>query len=358
MKPVKVLRKLLKRGTWLALVGGGLLLVMGIYVFGTEGGKGLRGPFKSAAPMSAPAPEPASAAEPAPSMEAEMKMRASTFDEGAPVRGVPVAMEDSAGRSAALPTVAQLNPAGYFDGRKIIRNAEVSVEVTDLDKALSRVSEIVWRAGGVITDSWASGEAYTEGTVKESRLTLRIPADRYDQVIPQLRELGRIASERSFTQDVTEEYVDIEARMKSLEEQERRLQALFGRANTIEEIMRVENELTRVRAEIDSLKGRQRYLDDRVDFSMIQLQLRQTPLAAKQVTPPGWQGMWQRAADAFIVVSNGLLAMAASLVVFVAGLIPVLLVFTPIGALVWYVARSRRRAGPPSPPFPPAPPGA
>lgn len=256
-----------------------------------------------------------------------------------------MAAEGAAGQgSRPLPSLAQVGRSLPFATRQIIKNADLSLEVSDLNEAVNRATEIASRLGGLVVGSrlGAAADGQAGAGNRWASLTLRAPADRFDAAMIELRRLGRVVAENQSTQDVTEEAIDLEARATNLEEQERRLRALLGQAGKIEEIMRVESELARVRAEIDGLRGRQRFLADQAAYSTLTLNLRETPLAAKGIEAPGWKGVGQRAAAAFIRAVNGLLTVGAGLLVVVAAVLPVLLV---LAALAWVgraVARSLR----------------
>lgn len=263
----------------------------------------------------------------APSMPAEAPPAMDSADAMAG-RGVP----------APMPSLTQVGRTPSF-ARQIIKNADLSLEVSDLDEAMNRATEIVSRLGGlVVASNRGGGPAGRDGS-RWASLTLRVPADRFDAAMVEMRRLGRVVAESQSTQDVTEEYIDLDARAVNLEEQERRLRALLGRAVKIEEIMQVENELARVRTEIDGLRGRQRFLADQAAYSTANLSMRETPLGAQQIESPGWKGVWQRAAAAFIRAVNGLLYVGASLVVVLAAALPVLLVLGALAALIWRLAR-------------------
>lgn len=249
-----------------------------------------------------------------------------------------------------LPSLAQVGRTLPFATRQIIKNADLSIEVSDLNEAVNRATEIASRLGGLVVASRLGGgpEGQAGAVNRWASLTLRAPADRFDAAMIELRQLGRVVAENQSSQDVTEEAIDLEARAANLEEQERRLRALLGRAGKIEEIMQVENELARVRTEIDGLRGRQRFLADQAAYSTVNLNMRETPLAAKGIESPGWKGVGERAAAAFVRAVNALLTVGAGLLVVVAAALPVLLVLAVLIVLARAVARfwqARRAAG-------------
>lgn len=248
-----------------------------------------------------------------------------------------------------LPSLDQAGLTHPTARRRVIKNANLSLEVTDLQAALGRAAEIANRNGGLVSNSYMSGGPGGGGS-RQAGLTLRVPAAAFDRTVSALRDLGKVASEQVSTEDVTDQFIDLQARVVNLEEQERRLRAILARANTIDDILRVEAELARVRGDIDGIKGRLQFLADQTDFSTINVNLVETALAARTVSAPSWRGVWRRAGEAFVQVSNAVLVFAAGLVVFLAGLVPVLVALTAAAGAGWAVWRWIRR-GRPRPPI-------
>src|SRR5207245_1436778 len=142
-----------------------------------------------------------------------------------PFPGPPAASVD---RAARAPEVGA--PAPYTPGepalRRVIRTASVMLEVGDLDQTASRLTRIAEAAGGFIADSsFAQAGSTPEGT-----FVLRVPAPRFADVLSQVEELGQVQQRRISGQDVTEEYVDLQARIRNLERYEQRLLAFADRA--------------------------------------------------------------------------------------------------------------------------------
>lgn len=310
--------------------------------------------------------------------EAKPAAEEARIEQASAAKGVPqssFAVRDDLVASG-IPVSGGLVPPGGVQ-RQVIRNAEVSLDVVSLDQALNAATQVAVAAGGFVAETWVSqgqegpvpkepvpvrpgglfgrpdgsgaGRGAGVGDLpREGRLVLRIPAARFDEVMPRLRQLGRVSSERVFTQDVTAEYIDLEARVSNLEEQERRVRSLLSMAKTVDEVLRIESELARIRTEIDSHKGRLRFLADQVAYSTINLSLRETVRAAETVSPPAWQGVWEKAARAFIYVTNTLIAAAAGLVVILAGLVPVVLSLIVVLLVVALFYRLfRRKVKPP-----------
>ncbi|MBU4301570.1 MAG: DUF4349 domain-containing protein [Actinobacteria bacterium] len=188
---------------------------------------------------------------------------------------------------------------------KTIRTAALTVEIEKgkFNNAYSRVSLAAEGVGGYVSDSRSatSGGKITSGTV-----TIRVPNSSYADVMGQLREMGEVTSVSEQAQDVTEEYVDLESRIRNLRAQEAVYLNLMAKAQTIEESISVQRELSVIQEQIEQLTGRKNYLDNHVQFSTIQVTLTE-PGAEAVVDGDGW-GFVDALSDAAHGVVDGLSA--------------------------------------------------
>src|SRR3989442_3358706 len=237
------------------------------------------------------------------------------------------------GRVGAPPIPAPYSP-GEPALRRVIRTASVMLEVGDLDETASRLTRIAEVAGGFIADS-----SYAQaGSTPEGTFVLRVPAPRFAHVLSQVESLGHVQQRRISGQDVTEEYVDLRSRIRNLERYEQRLLALVDRAAKVSDLLEIEQELARVRGEIEMLTGRARYLDRQVDLAMIQVSARE------QTRQSG--GLWDlsgtltKIQTAFVETIRQLLRAAEAAVVALSALVPVL----ALAGIIWLVVRRVRLA--------------
>ncbi|HHV79330.1 MAG TPA: DUF4349 domain-containing protein [Firmicutes bacterium] len=204
--------------------------------------------------------------------------------------------------------------------QKLIKRGSLSLEVPEgsLDKAAQNVQSIVQAAGGYIENSSSSSE-----TDKRGRLYfgLRVPEDRFDSVFEQLSRIGRVVSRSVNVSDVTEQFIDVQAQLRNKETQEQRLLEIMGKANTVGEILQVENELNRVRTDIDSLKQRLKYLENATAMSTIAL-----TIAEPNALLPVGGGLLDSVVQAFMRAARGVLILAASLLPYAAAI-----------AIVWWI---------------------
>lgn len=186
--------------------------------------------------------------------------------------------EQSSGLSSlgALPAVSQ--------ERMIVRNGEMSLVVVDVLKSRDEIASLTSRLDGYVVSSSISGiEQELRGNI-----AIRVPDSKFEQAMSELRKMAvRVTSERTSSQDVTEEYVDLESRLKNAQATESQYLVLLDRANTVEEILKVQESLSRVRQEIEQLKGRMQYLERTSSTSLISVHL-EPEFSSKPIVGTGW----------------------------------------------------------------------
>ena len=220
--------------------------------------------------------------------------------------------------------------------RKVIRTGEIAVEVEKFDDAARRLLSMAETAGGFIADS-----SYDEsGGLPRGTFVVRVPANRFGDAVRQVEQLGTVQRRHITGQDVTEEYVDLDARVRNLERQEARLLTFMDRATKIPDLMTVQQEVSRVRGEIERLKGRMRFLANRVDLATVQAEVSQKP---KKRSGGFWDfdGTIGRIQAAFLNSVREILGAIEGMAAFAAAILPLVL----LGALGWgLLRRTIRRA--------------
>jgi hypothetical protein len=186
-----------------------------------------------------------------------------------------------AGAPAALPAASL--PANVSDAvaqsaqRQIVKTGEVTVEVTNVPTAVGRVRALALSLGGYVGDS-QSGSGTAAAT-----LTLRIPADRFDDALAALHKLpGDVVSEATREEDVTSALVDINARITNLEASEVQYRALLSKAEKVADILAVQDRLDAVRGQIEQLKAQQKELSGQANLSTLTVTL--SPSAVQAAT--------------------------------------------------------------------------
>ncbi len=149
--------------------------------------------------------------------------------------------------------------------RKIISTAQLQLEVDNVQTTFNKITNISLAQGGFVSGSSINGF----GERKSGQVTIRVPQKSFHSAIEQIESLGTVKSRQIQGLDVTEEFVDLGARLDNLKKQENRLSEILKMANTVKDVLEVEHELERVRGEIERLTGRLNYLNQSVEMSTI-----------------------------------------------------------------------------------------
>lgn len=166
------------------------------------------------------------------------------------------------------PPPAQEESADGDSPRQIIKNGSITIELESLDSAHKSVEKLIGDADGYVETSELS-----DYDTRRMTMSLRVPESNFDSAMSALAGLGEVVSQSVSTKDVTGETVDLAAKLKNQRALEARLNELLQQAQTVSEILEIERELARVRAEIDSLDGRAKALNSQVEMSTIHLVL-------------------------------------------------------------------------------------
>lgn len=153
--------------------------------------------------------------------------------------------------------------------RKVIRTGRIDLVVTTYDDARAKLDKLLEAAGGYVDSTQVR---HHQGEVSNATLVLRIPQEAFGQLVPKLKELGEVAAEATNADDVTDQYVDVSARLASAKTLEKRLLEIAAdRASGVEALLAVERELARVRGEIESYEGRLHQWNDQIAMSTLTL---------------------------------------------------------------------------------------
>ncbi|HEY8852209.1 MAG TPA: DUF4349 domain-containing protein, partial [Gemmatimonadaceae bacterium] len=183
--------------------------------------------------------------------------------------GVAVAAMDPASPESppSSPDPLQNVNAGSAAPTMVIRTGQAFIEVDKVDPAILKIRQLAAQVGGFITNSSISGG---HDQIRQATFELKIPASKYEQAADLLSTIGKVETVTSTAQDVGEEFVDVTARVtNSRRLEERLINLLANRTGKLDEVLRVERELARVREEIERYEGRLRYLSARVALSTL-----------------------------------------------------------------------------------------
>lgn len=226
--------------------------------------------------------------------------------------------------------------APLAEERMIVRNGDMSLIVEDVIQARDEIAQLASRLDGFVVSSWISGE----GGDMRGHISIRVPDENFEPSLADLRQLAvRVDSESTSSRDVTEEYIDLEARLKNAEATEGQYLALLDRANDVEDILRIYDSLSRVRQEIEQIKGRLQYLERTSSTSLISIQLR-PETSEKPVVPVGWSALEALKSALRGIIGFGQVLFAV--LIWVAILSPVW--GTVLGIIYWRRRRQKQQA--------------
>ncbi len=201
-------------------------------------------------------------------------------------------MDDSTGSSVSTPTTVDTS-------RKLITTSYLDVETKEFDQLYIDVENYVKQAGGYLEsiNTYNGSRYYGEVVERHCDLTVRIPADKLDDFIQQIGNAGNITNRSQSVEDITLTYVDLEAHKKTLRDEEARLEEFLREAETIEDMIYIEDRLADVRYQIESMESQLRTYDNKINYATIYLNISEvveyTPVVYEEPTT------WQRMKDGF-----------------------------------------------------------
>lgn len=225
--------------------------------------------------------------------------------------------------------------------KKLIYRANLNMEVKDYASAQSDVRNMITLAGGYIIEFSENMSEYEKG----GTFILKVPASGFASFLDNLEKIKNEKIQQSITgQDVSEEYVDLESRLKAKQLMENQYIEFMKKATKSSDLVAFANQLGAIQEEIEQIKGRMRYIDQNVSFSTVELRLYQTD-ESLAVTQKKEQGpLLERASDALKSSLSAMSIMLQWLVVFLAAALPVLLVAGVVTVIVlWFRRKSKAR---------------
>ncbi|MBX3288014.1 MAG: DUF4349 domain-containing protein [Acidobacteria bacterium] len=163
--------------------------------------------------------------------------------------------------------------------RKIIRNADLSLESETPEEVQNKIAAIAESKGGFVIESQQRTSDRRSAKRDTVTMSVRVPAEKFAEAVDEIRKAaGRVLVETVKGQDVTEEFIDIEATLVAKRSLETQFLEIMKRANSVEDALNVQRQLSEVRAEIEKIEGRKRFLQDQASLSTIKVTI-QTPAA-------------------------------------------------------------------------------
>jgi len=260
-----------------------------------------------------------------------------------PAPSAPPAFLASKSMSADRAYAPESNGAGgsgeaSATDRKIVRTGSITMDVSDISKSQADITAIAGQAKGyVVSSNQRADQEYPTGYI-----SIRIPAGSFNDVMQKLRALAvKVTYENTNSQDVTEQYMDLEAQLKNYQATEAQYLELLKKADNVKDILEVQRELSNVRGNIERVKGKMQYLERTSDMSLVEVTLNKSrPLGEST-----WDvaGIFKAAVDGLIVLGQIILGILIWLVVFS----PVWIIVLVIIFLVRRKKKAQAKSAPP-----------
>jgi hypothetical protein len=231
--------------------------------------------------------------------------------------------------------------------RKIIRDATMALEVDEPSKALPRLASVAESRGGFVVNTESRQQTGDEGGRSYETITIqmRVPAAQFDAALGEIRGMGRVTSEKLSGKDVTEEFIDLEARLRTQRALEAQLLEIMKDAHTVSDAMSVQREIANVRTEVERVEGRRRFIENQASLSTINVTLQPPALLVNT------KGFFRSVAAAFGQGIDIAAAVTLFLIKTVLALLPVVILLgVPAYFILRYLVRQLRRSNAAPPP--------
>lgn len=251
---------------------------------------------------------------------------------GASAKIAPAANDASSGIVVPEPpvtTVPDLAPIGS----KIVKNGSLTVQVkrNGLDASLGRVLTIVGDSGGAVQSSESAGRTAT--------FVLRIPVNKFESAVVELRKLGKITANSLKSDEVTAQYVDLDSRLRNLQAQAAVLLDLMHQAKTIPDTIAVQQQLSQLQGQIEELQGQRRVLDDQTSFATLTVSISEKgaaiPVHHKAQPESQLARSWHHATDTALAIVGGMIVLLGAAV-------PLTLILLPIAGVIIVMRRRQK----------------
>lgn len=222
--------------------------------------------------------------------------------------------------------------------RKIIRNAEMTLEADAPEDAQQKITTIAESKGGFVIESQRQ-ISDTKATKTDSvMMTVRVPAAKFDEALDEIRKSGtRVTREDVKGQDVTEEFIDVEARLKTQKALEAQFLEIMKQAKTVDDALNVQREIADVRGEIEKFEGRKKFLENQSEFSTLKILLESPAVASSS-------GFFYQLGDSVRRGFDAAMTFVFGLIYIVIALLPFLIfIVLPIYLLLRYFLRKSRK---------------
>lgn len=233
-----------------------------------------------------------------------------------------------------------------LDTEKIIYTAYADIETLEFDESVQSVYDMMERYGAYIENSSVSGTDYATRyrngrSYREASFSIRVPVQHYSEMSSALTQIGNVTNYSSQSQNITSQFTDTESRLKAYRTEYDRLLEMMENAQTVEEMIAVEARLSEVECNIESLTGTLRVWQDKVDYSTVNIFLREVYEYTDPVVQP--KSFWDRISTAFSDSIKWLGDAGQNIVIFIVAAVPILIIPAVVVVVVILLVRARMK---------------
>lgn len=225
--------------------------------------------------------------------------------------------------------------------RKIIRNADISLEASSPENVQKVITTIAETRGGFVVDSQQRSTTKDNSVKDTVSMTVRVPAAKFTEAVDEIKRSAEgVISENIKGEDVTDQFVDIEARLRAKKATEQQFMEIMKQAKTVEDALNVQQQLGQIRTEIEQIEGKKRLLENQSSLSTIKVDIRTKAAFAESSV-----GFGRKLSDAFGSGVDVALSFILGLVTVIVSVLPfVVLILLPLALIVRYlIVRQRRK---------------
>lgn len=223
--------------------------------------------------------------------------------------------------------------------KKVIYTADLEIRVKKFEETVQKIEGKVEKYGGYIAESNVTkeGKEQVSGSIR-----IRIPQKFFRNFLHDAQGQAAEVIQRNITgQDVTEEYVDLESRLKSKRVVEERLTSFMKNAKKTEDLLKISADLAAVQEEIETIEGKMKFLNNQTAFSTVNIMLYESKVVVPDIENDNLN-TWERTKKQFMKSTNALFAIVSGIIVFVLGNLPILIIILVIGLLLYFYIKKRR----------------
>lgn len=230
----------------------------------------------------------------------------------------------------------EVDLSGYDTSRKLVYNSNIRLESKKFDDDVARVKELVSDNGGYLESNSTYGNV--EYGSRSASMLARIPADKYQAFMSSVGDVGSLTSKSENVEDITSSYVDVQARLKSLNTKLARLQELEANAENVTDLLEIEDRINDVQYQIESYTAQKKTYDDQIDYSTVSIDIEEVATYSEVKA----DSAWNRFAEAFEGSFAGFITFLQNLVIGLIYMLPYIIIILVVVVIIIRIHKKRK----------------